>query len=214
MVEEVVHPCNPNPCPSNHLCQVNRKGCFDEINCQPFVCVPGATSAAPAPPAAAPFPFAALAPSPSLSSPSPASAFVPSPAPAPAHSPSSSPVTAPAPSLATAPAPACVQSPASPFSLSFFCSCSTLTSCVLQAARCARPPSTWCSRKLVSRCPPTPVPPAAMKCAPAAPVAAWRTAWRCHVWTPASTEAQGRGRVSKTPTDAHRLGGKSITVSV
>lgn len=41
IVEEVVHPCNPNPCPSNHLCQVNRKGCFDEINCQPFVCVPG-----------------------------------------------------------------------------------------------------------------------------------------------------------------------------
>lgn len=42
VVEEVVHPCNPNPCPSNHLCQVNRRGCFDEINCQPFVCVPGA----------------------------------------------------------------------------------------------------------------------------------------------------------------------------
>lgn len=86
--------------------------------------------------------------------------------------------------------------------------------CVLQAARCARPLSTWCSRKLVSRCPPTPVPPAAMKCAPAAPVAAWRTAWRCPAWTPASTETQDRGRVSKNPAGAHRLGGKSVTVSV
>lgn len=42
-VEEVIHPCNPNPCPSNHLCQVNRKGCLDELNCQPYVCVPGMT---------------------------------------------------------------------------------------------------------------------------------------------------------------------------
>ncbi|KAM4543348.1 reversion-inducing cysteine-rich protein with Kazal motifs [Fundulus diaphanus] len=40
IVEEILHPCNPNPCPSNHLCQVNRKGCFDEINCQPYRCVP------------------------------------------------------------------------------------------------------------------------------------------------------------------------------
>ncbi|XP_030205196.1 reversion-inducing cysteine-rich protein with Kazal motifs [Gadus morhua] len=38
---EVTHPCNPNPCPSNHLCQVNRKGCPDDFNCQPFFCVPG-----------------------------------------------------------------------------------------------------------------------------------------------------------------------------
>ncbi|KAM3849236.1 reversion-inducing cysteine-rich protein with Kazal motifs-like [Diretmus argenteus] len=41
MVEEVIHPCNPNPCPSNHLCQVNRKGCHDELNCLPYFCVPG-----------------------------------------------------------------------------------------------------------------------------------------------------------------------------
>uniref|UniRef100_A0A669BJD5 Reversion-inducing cysteine-rich protein with Kazal motifs n=1 Tax=Oreochromis niloticus TaxID=8128 RepID=A0A669BJD5_ORENI len=40
-VEEVIHPCNPNPCPSNHICQVNRKGCLDELNCQPYLCVPG-----------------------------------------------------------------------------------------------------------------------------------------------------------------------------
>ncbi|KAM6953658.1 LOW QUALITY PROTEIN: reversion-inducing cysteine-rich protein with Kazal motifs [Aplochiton taeniatus] len=40
VVEEVIHPCNPNPCPSNHLCEVNRKGCHDEL-CQPFFCVPG-----------------------------------------------------------------------------------------------------------------------------------------------------------------------------
>ncbi|XP_026148357.1 reversion-inducing cysteine-rich protein with Kazal motifs [Mastacembelus armatus] len=40
-IEEVIHPCNPNPCPSNHLCQVNRKGCLDELNCQPYLCVPG-----------------------------------------------------------------------------------------------------------------------------------------------------------------------------
>uniref|UniRef100_A0A672HVZ8 Reversion-inducing cysteine-rich protein with Kazal motifs n=1 Tax=Salarias fasciatus TaxID=181472 RepID=A0A672HVZ8_SALFA len=41
IVEEVIHPCNPNPCPSNHLCQVNRKGCLDEVSCQPYLCVPG-----------------------------------------------------------------------------------------------------------------------------------------------------------------------------
>ncbi|XP_034028969.1 reversion-inducing cysteine-rich protein with Kazal motifs [Thalassophryne amazonica] len=41
IVEEVIHPCNPNPCPSNHLCQVNRKGCLDELTCQPYMCVPG-----------------------------------------------------------------------------------------------------------------------------------------------------------------------------
>lgn len=43
VVEEVIHPCNPNPCPSNHLCQVNRKGCLDELNCLPYLCVPGRT---------------------------------------------------------------------------------------------------------------------------------------------------------------------------
>ncbi|KAG7278690.1 hypothetical protein CRUP_030084, partial [Coryphaenoides rupestris] len=40
-IEEVIHPCNPNPCPSNHLCQVNRKGCHDDFNCLPYFCVPG-----------------------------------------------------------------------------------------------------------------------------------------------------------------------------
>ncbi|CAF95909.1 unnamed protein product, partial [Tetraodon nigroviridis] len=39
--EEVVHPCNPNPCPSNHVCQVNRRGCLDALRCQPYICVPG-----------------------------------------------------------------------------------------------------------------------------------------------------------------------------
>ncbi|XP_041823757.1 reversion-inducing cysteine-rich protein with Kazal motifs isoform X2 [Melanotaenia boesemani] len=41
IMEEVIHPCNPNPCPSNHLCQVNRKGCLDDLSCQPYLCVPG-----------------------------------------------------------------------------------------------------------------------------------------------------------------------------
>lgn len=41
VVKEVIHTCNPNPCPSNYLCQVNRKGCLDEFDCQPFLCVPG-----------------------------------------------------------------------------------------------------------------------------------------------------------------------------
>ncbi|XP_029687796.1 reversion-inducing cysteine-rich protein with Kazal motifs [Takifugu rubripes] len=40
-IEEVIHPCNPNPCPSNHVCQVNRKGCLDGLSCQPYVCVAG-----------------------------------------------------------------------------------------------------------------------------------------------------------------------------
>ncbi|XP_035287406.1 reversion-inducing cysteine-rich protein with Kazal motifs-like [Anguilla anguilla] len=39
--EEVIHPCNPNPCPSNHLCEVNRKGCLPDQDCLPFFCVPG-----------------------------------------------------------------------------------------------------------------------------------------------------------------------------
>uniref|UniRef100_H3CMQ0 Reversion-inducing cysteine-rich protein with Kazal motifs n=1 Tax=Tetraodon nigroviridis TaxID=99883 RepID=H3CMQ0_TETNG len=37
--EEVVHPCNPNPCPSNHVCQVNRRGCLDALRCQPYICL-------------------------------------------------------------------------------------------------------------------------------------------------------------------------------
>lgn len=40
-VEEVIHPCNPNPCPSNNICQVNRKGCNDMSNCEPYLCEPG-----------------------------------------------------------------------------------------------------------------------------------------------------------------------------
>lgn len=40
VVEEVIHPCNPSPCPSNHLCQVNRRGCLDDFNCLPYICVP------------------------------------------------------------------------------------------------------------------------------------------------------------------------------
>ncbi|KAK1884827.1 Reversion-inducing cysteine-rich protein with Kazal motif [Dissostichus eleginoides] len=38
-IEEVVHPCNPNPCPSSHLCQVNRRGCLDH-SCLPHLCLP------------------------------------------------------------------------------------------------------------------------------------------------------------------------------
>lgn len=48
VVDEVTHPCNPNPCPSNHLCQVNRRGCLDDLHCQPFLCVPGTSSFRPA----------------------------------------------------------------------------------------------------------------------------------------------------------------------
>uniref|UniRef100_A0AAY5EEX4 Reversion-inducing cysteine-rich protein with Kazal motifs n=1 Tax=Electrophorus electricus TaxID=8005 RepID=A0AAY5EEX4_ELEEL len=41
IIEEVIHPCNPNPCPSNHLCEVNRKGCHQGQDCLPYFCVPG-----------------------------------------------------------------------------------------------------------------------------------------------------------------------------
>lgn len=41
IIEEVIHPCNPNPCPSNHLCEVNRKGCHPGQDCKPYFCVPG-----------------------------------------------------------------------------------------------------------------------------------------------------------------------------
>ncbi|KAJ8413281.1 hypothetical protein AAFF_G00092770 [Aldrovandia affinis] len=41
IIEEVIHPCNPNPCPSNHLCEVNRKGCQLGQDCLPYFCVPG-----------------------------------------------------------------------------------------------------------------------------------------------------------------------------
>lgn len=55
-----------------------------------------------------------------------------------------------------------------------------------QAANWARPRSSWCSRKLASRCRLAPAPPAATRCAAAVPAGAWRTAWRCPAWTPTS----------------------------
>ncbi|KAK2119976.1 hypothetical protein P7K49_001362 [Saguinus oedipus] len=39
IVEEVTHPCNPNPCPANELCEVNRKGCVSGDPCLPYSCV-------------------------------------------------------------------------------------------------------------------------------------------------------------------------------
>ncbi|KPP66496.1 reversion-inducing cysteine-rich protein with Kazal motifs-like, partial [Scleropages formosus] len=41
VMEEVIHPCNPNPCLSNQLCEVNRKGCQPGQDCLPYLCVPG-----------------------------------------------------------------------------------------------------------------------------------------------------------------------------
>ncbi|XP_077125548.1 reversion-inducing cysteine-rich protein with Kazal motifs isoform X1 [Ranitomeya variabilis] len=41
ITEDVTHPCNPNPCPANHLCEVNRKECFLEEPCLPYVCTKG-----------------------------------------------------------------------------------------------------------------------------------------------------------------------------
>ncbi|XP_078454007.1 reversion-inducing cysteine-rich protein with Kazal motifs-like [Lampetra planeri] len=39
--DEVVHPCNPSPCPGNQLCEVNRRGCSPGVDCLPYVCAPG-----------------------------------------------------------------------------------------------------------------------------------------------------------------------------
>ncbi|XP_063778841.1 reversion-inducing cysteine-rich protein with Kazal motifs [Pseudophryne corroboree] len=39
--EEVTHPCNPNPCPTNELCEVNRKDCLPGDPCLPYSCTPG-----------------------------------------------------------------------------------------------------------------------------------------------------------------------------
>ncbi|KAM3929755.1 reversion-inducing cysteine-rich protein with Kazal motifs isoform 1-T1 [Leptodactylus fuscus] len=39
--EDVTHPCNPNPCPANHLCEVNRKECLPGEPCLPYVCTKG-----------------------------------------------------------------------------------------------------------------------------------------------------------------------------
>lgn len=41
IVEDVTHPCNPNPCAANQLCEVNRKGCQSGELCLPYLCVPG-----------------------------------------------------------------------------------------------------------------------------------------------------------------------------
>ncbi|XP_036117740.1 reversion-inducing cysteine-rich protein with Kazal motifs [Molossus molossus] len=41
IIEEVTHPCNPNPCPANELCEVNRKGCPSGDPCLPYSCVQG-----------------------------------------------------------------------------------------------------------------------------------------------------------------------------
>lgn len=40
-VEDVTHPCNPNPCPLNHLCEVNRKECLPGEPCLPYSCAQG-----------------------------------------------------------------------------------------------------------------------------------------------------------------------------
>ncbi|KAF7247909.1 Reversion-inducing cysteine-rich protein with Kazal motifs [Varanus komodoensis] len=41
IVEDVTHPCNPNPCAANQLCEVNRKGCQPGEPCLPYFCVQG-----------------------------------------------------------------------------------------------------------------------------------------------------------------------------
>uniref|UniRef100_A0A4W3JZY4 Reversion-inducing cysteine-rich protein with Kazal motifs n=1 Tax=Callorhinchus milii TaxID=7868 RepID=A0A4W3JZY4_CALMI len=41
IIEEVIHPCNPNPCANNQVCEVNRKGCLAGQECLPFLCVQG-----------------------------------------------------------------------------------------------------------------------------------------------------------------------------
>nr|XP_056713840.1 reversion-inducing cysteine-rich protein with Kazal motifs [Euleptes europaea] len=41
IVEDVTHPCNPNPCAANQLCEVNRKGCQLGEPCLPYICVQG-----------------------------------------------------------------------------------------------------------------------------------------------------------------------------
>uniref|UniRef100_A0A8D0G7P3 Reversion-inducing cysteine-rich protein with Kazal motifs n=1 Tax=Sphenodon punctatus TaxID=8508 RepID=A0A8D0G7P3_SPHPU len=41
IVEDVTHPCNPNPCSVSQLCEVNRKGCQSGEPCLPYFCVQG-----------------------------------------------------------------------------------------------------------------------------------------------------------------------------
>ncbi|XP_042330486.1 reversion-inducing cysteine-rich protein with Kazal motifs isoform X2 [Sceloporus undulatus] len=41
IVEDVTHPCNPNPCATNELCEVNRKGCQPDEPCLPYFCAQG-----------------------------------------------------------------------------------------------------------------------------------------------------------------------------
>lgn len=56
----------------------------------------------------------------------------------------------------------------------------------LQAVNWARPLSFWCSRTPASRCRLALVLLGATRCAAVVPVAAWRTVWRCPVWTSTS----------------------------
>ncbi|KAM9308254.1 reversion-inducing cysteine-rich protein with Kazal motifs [Gastrophryne carolinensis] len=41
VVEDVTHPCNPNPCATNHLCEINRKECSFGEPCISYLCVQG-----------------------------------------------------------------------------------------------------------------------------------------------------------------------------
>ncbi|KAM4026628.1 reversion-inducing cysteine-rich protein with Kazal motifs isoform 5-T6 [Anomaloglossus baeobatrachus] len=41
ITEDVTHPCNPNPCPAHHLCEVNRKECLPGEPCLPYFCTKG-----------------------------------------------------------------------------------------------------------------------------------------------------------------------------
>nr|XP_028559628.1 reversion-inducing cysteine-rich protein with Kazal motifs isoform X1 [Podarcis muralis] len=41
IVDDVTHPCNPNPCAANQLCEVNRKGCQAGEPCLPYFCIQG-----------------------------------------------------------------------------------------------------------------------------------------------------------------------------
>ncbi|ETE66476.1 Reversion-inducing cysteine-rich protein with Kazal motifs, partial [Ophiophagus hannah] len=41
IIEDVTHPCNPNPCAANQLCEVNRKGCQPLEPCLPYFCIQG-----------------------------------------------------------------------------------------------------------------------------------------------------------------------------
>lgn len=40
-LQEVTTPCNPNPCPEEETCWVNRRKCRHPESCSPFVCHKG-----------------------------------------------------------------------------------------------------------------------------------------------------------------------------